>query len=347
MRAVYIQSHGQSDSAVLGERPDAPAPGPGEVRVRIAYAGFNRVDLYMRDDGRGFPHELPMVMGVDGAGIVDAVGDGVETVAVGDRVALYPARYCEGCEFCLRGDQMLCLDFKCIGENIDGTMAEAITVKAYQAHKLPNHVSLKHACVMSTAYITAWAMIMTAGAVRSDDTVLIHGVGGGASLASLQFARIHGARVIVTSSSDAKLEKAIAMGAEAGINYRNEDVTKRVMALTERRGCDVVIDNVGEATWDTSMRCVIRGGRIVCCGSTTGPMPGAQLQRLFFRQIHVIGVSIGNQQEFSDMLSALDRGLFTPVIDECYAMDNVLDALARLDRGEQFGKIVLEIAGEG
>ncbi|HUT49001.1 MAG TPA: zinc-binding dehydrogenase [Alphaproteobacteria bacterium] len=347
MRAVYIQSHGESDSAILGERPDAPAPGPGEMRVRIAYAGFNHVDLYMRADGRGFPHELPMVLGVDGAGIVEAVGDGVETVAAGDRVALYPARYCEVCEFCLRGDQMLCLDFKCIGENIDGTMAEAITVKANQAHRLPDHVPLRDGCVMGTAYITAWAMVMTAGSVRSSDTVLIHGVGGGASLAALQFARIHGARVIVTSSSDAKLEKAIEMGAEAGINYRHEDVYKRVMALTDRRGCDVVIDNVGEATWATSMRCVIRGGRIVCCGATTGPMPGAHLQHLFFRQIHVVGVSIGNQQEFADMLSALDRGLFAPVIEESYAMDGALDALARLDRGEQFGKMVLEIGGQG
>jgi len=346
VRAVYVESHGKADSAVLGELPDAPAPGPGEARIRIAYAGLNHVDLYMRDDGRGFPHELPLILGVDGAGIVETVGDGVDTLAAGDRVALYPARYCEECEFCLRGDQMLCLDFKCIGENIDGAMAEAITVKAFQAHKLPDHVPLKQASVMGTAYITAWAMVMTAGGVSSEDTVLIHGIGGGASLASLQFARIHGARVIVTSSDDAKLEKAIAMGAEAGINYRNEDVYKRVMALTDRRGVDVVIDNVGEATWATSMRCVVRGGRIVCCGATTGPMPGAHLQHLFFRQIHVIGVSIGNQQEFAAMLSALDRGLFTPIVEETYAMEDALDALARLDRGEQFGKMVLEIVGE-
>lgn len=342
MRAVLIQSHGKPESVVIGDMP-TPEPTPGEVRVRVVAAGFNHVDLYMRDSGAGITHNLPLILGVDGAGVVDAVGEGVDSPTPGDRVVLYPIRYCGRCEFCLRGDQMLCLDCKIMGEHINGTFAEYVCMPAYCAYSLPAGLSFESAAVLPTAYLTAWRMVMTRGRIRPAETVLIHGIGGGVALAALQLAKLAGAHVLVTSSSDAKLKKAEDLGAATGINYRTEDVVKRVLEITNGRGVDAIIENVGEATWPISLRCVARSGRIVTCGATTGPNPKADLQRIFIRQLRILGSTLGTQDEFRALLLAAEGKQFEPVIDRAYSFHQVRQALDDLENARQFGKLVLRV----
>lgn len=342
MRAIYLQNHGTPDAVVIGQRP-MPEPAAGEVRVRIMAAAFNHVDLYMRDSGAGITHELPLILGVDGAGVVDALGEGVKQFRLGEHVVLYPARYCGQCEFCLRGEQMLCLSCKIIGEHLDGAFAEYVCLPAVNLHRIPDTLSFEAAACLPTAYLTAWRMVMTQARVRPAETVLIHGIGGGVALAALQIAKLAGARVAVTSSSDNKLNAAQALGADALINYRTQDVAKQVMSLTGGRGVDVVIENVGKATWATSLKSLRRGGRLVTCGSTSGADPSADLQRIFIRQLQIIGSTLGTQDEFRALLLAVRHKQLAPVIDQIYTVEQALDALAYLHDGKQCGKLVLQV----
>lgn len=343
MRAIYLQSHGQPDSIVVGERPD-PEPGPGEIRVRVQAASFNHVDLYMRDSGAGISHQLPLVLGVDGAGVVDALGPGVTHPAPGERVVLYCARHCGRCEFCRRGDQMLCTRCRILGEHVDGTFADYVCAPADIAFPIPDALSVESAATLPTAYLTAWRMVVTQAAVRPTDTVLIHGIGGGVALAALQFATLAGARVLATSHTDAKLEQAQDLGADAGINYTSEDVLARVLERTGGRGVDVVVETVGDATWPISLRALVRGGRLVTCGATTGPNPKADLQRIFIRQLRIAGSTIGNLEEFRALLLAAERRQFAPIIDKVFPFEKAPEALAYLDQARQFGKLALRIS---
>ena len=344
MRAAYIDGHAGLGSLKVGLRPK-PVPGPGEVLIRIAASSANRVDLYMVNDGSGFRHSLPLVLGVDGAGVIEAVGANVTARRPGERVVIYPARFGLD-EFSRRGDPMLSFSRTIPGENVDGFMAEYGVMPAECAFPIAPSLSFQDAAVLPTAYLTAWRMVVTAGAVTQKDWVLIHGVGGGASLAALQFCAMRRARVIVTSSSDAKLELARSYGAEVLVNYKRQDVLEEVRRATNKRGVDVVIENVGEATWDISLKAAVGGGRIVVCGATTGPNPKADLQRVFIRQLHIIGVTIGNFEEFRTLIDAAERKLFVPHIDRVFPLEQARDALAYIDSGEQTGKVGIVVNPE-
>ena len=344
MRAAYIDGHAGLSSVKVGMRPK-PAPGPGEVLIRIAASSVNRVDLYMVHDGSGFRHSLPLILGVDGAGVIEAVGADVKTRKAGERVVIYPGRFGLD-EFSRRGEQMLSFARAVPGENIDGFMAEYGVMPEECAFPIGPALSFQDAAALPTAYLTAWRMVVSAGAVTQKDWVLIHGVGGGASLAALQFCALRRARVIATSSSDAKLDLARRYGAEVLVNYKRQDVLEEVRRATDRRGVDVVIENVGEATWDISLKAVVGGGRIVVCGATTGSNPKADLQRVFIRQLHIIGVTIGNFEEFRTLIDAAERKLFTPHIGRVFPLERTRDALAYLDAGEQTGKVGIAVDPE-
>jgi len=341
MRAVYIDGHQGLASVKVGTRPK-PRPGPGEVLIRIAASTVNRVDLYMCNDGSGFRHALPLTLGVDGAGVIEAVGDNVKVRKAGERVVIYPARFGLD-EFSRRGDQMLSYARAVPGENIDGCFADYIAMPEECAFPIAPALSFRDAAVLPTAYLTAWRMVTTAGAIAQDDWVLIHGIGGGASLATLQFCAMRRARVIVTSSSDAKLATARTYGAEVLINYRKQDVLEEVRRVTNRRGVDVVFENVGEATWDISLKACTGGGKIVVCGATTGPNPKADLQRVFIRQLSIVGVTIGNFEEFRTLIDAAERKLFVPHIDRVFPLDAVPEALRTMEAGAQAGKIGISV----
>ena len=342
MHAVYLRSHGETDSVVVAERP-LPQPAAGQVRVHVECAACNHVDLYMRNSGKGITHALPLILGVDGAGSVDAIGAGIDNWRAGDRVVIYPAQTCGHCEFCRSGQQMLCLKCKVVGEHIDGTFAEFVCVDESTLFALPDDIAFDVAATLPTAYLTAWRMIMTQARVQPAETVLIHGIGGGVALASMQMAQLAGARVIVTSSSDDKLERARQLAAERGVNHRREDVVAAVMEFTRGRGVDVVIDNVGEASWPASLRAVRRGGRIVTCGATSGPQPSADLQRVFIRQIQISGSTLGTHDEFRALLAAVAQRQIVPVIDRSFDFDEAEHALTWLEQGRQFGKLTLKI----
>jgi len=343
MRAAYLTGHGGNEVVTVGERP-MPLRGPGEVLVRMVAATVNRVDLYMRDSGAGITHRLPQIMGLDGAGVVEAV-DGAETrLRPGQRVVLHPGIGCGRCEFCLRGEGVLCTAMSLLGEHRDGTFAEYVSLPASNVFAMPEALDFAEAAALGVNHLTAWRMLFTKARVRPWETVLIFGIGGGVSLAALQLAKMIGMRAIVTSRDAGKLDRALALGADHAIHAPPQDVARAALAFTGGRGVDVVIENVGAAVWGSALKSLVRGGRIVTCGATTGDQPGADLRRLFIRQLQVMGSTLGDLSEFADLLTACAAGRVRPVIDSRYPLSGVPVALDRLESGAQFGKLVIDIA---
>jgi NADPH:quinone reductase-like Zn-dependent oxidoreductase len=342
MRAAFITGHGGNEAVEIGQRPD-PIRAPGQVLVRMKAATLNRVDLYMRDSGQGITHQLPQIMGLDGAGVVEEVDPDEKAIKVGDRVVLHPGIVCGRCEFCQRGEQVLCTGIQYLGEHRDGTLTEFVSVPAENVFPIPENFDFSEAATLGVNHLTAWRMVFTKTQVKPWETVLIFGIGGGVSLAALQLVKAIGARAIVTSREDAKLQRARAMGADEGINGRTEDIPRRVMELTGGRGVDVVIENVGEAVWPAALRSLVRGGRIATCGATSGDNPSADLRRLFIRQLQIFGSTLGNFSEFRDLIAFCQRQEIRPVIDSRYSLEDTHAALSRLEAGEQFGKIAITI----
>ncbi len=340
MKAAVLEQLGPA-GLVLRDFPE-PVPAPGEAVLRMHAVGLNRVDLYMRDVGVGITHALPIVQGVEGAGTVvkAPAGSGLH---VGQKAVLYSVGFCGHCRYCRAGDQPLCLAANIIGEHRHGTLAEHIALPAGNVFPLPDDADLVAAGALMTGHLTAWRMLFGKRALQAGETVLIVGIGGGVAVACLQLARWAGARAIVTSSSDDKIARAIELGAEAGINYRTEAVAKRVMALTDGEGVDMVIDSVGQASWSESLKSLRRGGRLVTCGATTGSNPGADLQRVFIRQLEIYGSTGGSLEEFRRVVDLFARGGITPVIDRVYPLAQVREAFDRLHSGAQFGKVVVTV----
>jgi NADPH:quinone reductase-like Zn-dependent oxidoreductase len=341
MRAAVLQTRGRAGLAVRAH--PRPVRQPGEALLRIHAAGLNRVDLYMRDNGTGITHDLPLVLGVECAGVV-AEADPASGLKVGQKAVLYSNAFCGHCRYCLAGDQPLCLHTRIMGEHRDGTFAEYIAMPAQCFFPLPDDADLVAAGALMVGHLTAWRMLFGKRALRPGETVLIVGIGGGVAVAALQLALRAGARVLVTSSSDAKIARALALGASAGINYRTEKVAQRVLALTDGEGVDMVIDSVGEASWADSLRALRRGGRLVTCGATTGSHPSADLQRMFIRQLEVYGSTGGSVEEFRQLVALFARGEIQPLIDRRFTLDQIDDAFETLNRGEQFGKLVVTMA---
>lgn len=339
MLAAVLESRGR-EGLKLCQVP-VPQPGVGEVLVRMAASGLNRVDLYMRDNGQGITHQLPMTLGVEGAGrVVRSVPEDPQ-LPPGTPAVFYTSIFCGRCRYCLAGNHPLCLHTRIMGEHRDGAWAEYIVMPRHCVVPLPPGADLVACGALSVAHGTAWRMVFGKRALRPDETVMIVGIGGGVSLACLQLARMVGARVIVTSSSDDKLARALAMGADAGINYKREKVAPRVLELTDGEGVDMVLENSGEASWSDSLRSLRRGGRLVTCGATTGSHPGADLQRLFIRQLEIYGSTGASMGEFRSMLKVHLAGGFAPVIDSRFPLRRIGEALDRLAAFEQFGKVVV------
>ncbi|WP_027476045.1 zinc-binding dehydrogenase [Curvibacter gracilis] len=342
MKAAFITGHGGNEVVSVGERP-LPPRGPGQVLVRLRAATLNQVDLYMRNSGAGIRHQLPQIMGLDGCGVVEEVGPEETRLRPGQRVLVYPGITCGRCEFCLAGQPVLCASMSLLGEHRDGTFAQYLSVPAANLFPVPDPLGDAEAAALGVNHLTAWRMVNTQARLQAHETVLIFGIGGGVSLAALQLARLIGARTIVTSRDELKLQRALALGAHHAIHSQREDVARQVMALTDGRGVDVVIENVGAAVWDSALRSLVRGGRIVTCGATTGDQPPADLRRVFIRQLQVLGSTLGNPGELAQVLALCQRGLLRPVIDSVYPLDEVHAALARLESGAQFGKIALNL----
>ena len=344
MKAVFFEKHGGNDVLTVGERPD-PVAGPGEVLVRLRAAAFNRLDLFVRNGIPGVPIALPHVGGADGCGVVEAVGPGVAGVAVGSRVVLQPGIGCRRCEFCRGGELSLCVDFRILGEHVDGTFAELVAVPRESVFPAPPRLSDEAAAAFPLAALTAWRMLVTRAALRPGETVLIHGIGGGVSTFALQIARLSGASlVIVTSGSEAKLERARALGADVAIDYRSTDVGRKVREVTGKRGVDVVVDSVGAPTWRASLAAAAKRGRVVTCGATAGPNPEEEIRIIFWKQLAILGSTMGTDAEFASLLSAVSAGRIEPVVDSVFPLSRAVEAYERLEAGV-FGKVVLTMGG--
>jgi len=284
---------------------------------------------------------LPQIPGGDGAGEIDALGPGVDDLAVGERVLVQPGISDGTCEFCRAGEQSLCVRYKILGEHLPGTFAEFAVMPARNVFRIPASLSFVEAAAFPLAYQTAWRMVLTRGEVSPGRTVLIHGIGGGVAWAALEIAVLAGATVFATSSDARKLEAARAAGAARTWHSREEDVAIRASEATGRRGCDVVIDCVGEATWMISLRSAAKGGRIVTCGATSGPNPKEEIRLIFWKQLSILGSTMANDREFLALREAVFSGRLRPKIDSVVPMAEVAAAYTRMDSGLQLGKIVL------
>ena len=347
MKAIFFTQHGGGEVLQYGERPD-PVPGPGEVRIAIRAAALNRLDVFVRDGIPGVP--LPQIPGADGAGVVDAVGGGVADVAVGDRVLISPGLSDGTCEACLAGEQSQCAAYRILGEHAAGTFAERVVVPRRNAFPVPAGLSFAEAAAFPLAYQTAWRMVVGRAAVRPGETVLIHGVGGGVAGAILEISVLCGARVLATTSDDEKARHARDAGAELVIDYRKEDVAQAVRRHTNKRGVDVVVDMVGEATWMTSLKAAAKGGRIVTCGATSGPNPREEIRLIFWKQLSILGSTMANDREFRALYAAVASRKLRPRIDRVFPLSEARAAYAYMEEGRQHGKIVLVpdgVAAEG
>src|SRR6266699_25813 len=346
MRAWVIRATGGLDQLQESDVLDPPALGPRHVRVAPRAAALNHLDLFVV---RGLPHEyrFPHIVGADGAGVVDAVGAEVRSVRPGDRVMINPGIPDYSCEYCRAGEQSLCRSYGILGEHFPGTMAQYVVVPEQNVAIIPTlstPLTWAEAAAFSLVTLTAWRMVVTRARVVAGETVLIWGIGGGVALAALRIAKLKGARVIVTSSSDAKLHEAQNLGADVTLNHTTQKVSHEVRALTDRRGVEVVIENVGDATWDESLRSLGRGGRLVTCGSTSGPHVSLDLRRLFWHQWNIMGSTMGNDAEYREIVRLLGAGELRPTIDRVFPFAVARAAFERLERGEQFGKIAIEIS---
>ena len=304
-------------------------------------AALNHLDIWIRKGRAGNTLPMPHTLGSDAAGVISEIGEGVDGWAIGDEVVINPGLSCDQCDVCLRGEHSECEGFSIVGMGCLGTFAEKVCVPAVNLQPKPAHLTWSEAAALPLAYITAWRMLMNRARLRTGETVLIHGIGGGVSLAALQLAGLAGAQCIVTSSSSEKLGRAAEYGAHHGIQYGQANLAEEIMAATDGKGVDVIVDTVGAATWPTNFEVARKGGRIVHCGVTTGPHVEANISALYWKQLNVMGSTMGSREDFRGLLAAVSISGLHPVLDREYPLSAAREAQARMEAGDQFGKIVL------
>jgi NADPH:quinone reductase-like Zn-dependent oxidoreductase len=340
MKALAFHEHGGIEKLKYQDVPD-PKPGAGDVLVRVKAAALNHLDLFVREGLPGLKLPMPFWSGCDIAGDVVEVGAAVPDVKVGDRVAVNPNLHCGRCEYCQKGQHSLCVSYGILGEHTHGGLAELVKVDGRKVLTLPDHVKYEDAAAFVLVNMTAWRMLVSQAQLRAGEDLLIIGVGGGVSSTGVQIGKLCGARVWVTSSSDEKLERARALGADEGINYSKDDWVKVIGQKTGRRGVDVVLENVGAATWPGAIRALAKGGRLVTCGGTSGPICETDVRQVFWKQISIIGSTMATNAEFAEVMGQLFRGRLKAIVDSVMPLKEGAAAQERLAAGKQFGKIVL------
>ena len=327
MKAVRIHEDGGPD-VLRYEDVEDPSAAPGEVLVSLRAAGLNHLDVWVR---KGLPSvPKPRILGADGAGVVADVGDGIEGFEIGDRVVVNPGIPHDG-------------RITVIGEHTDGTYCELKSIPAAQLYPLDDALTFEEGAAFPLTFETAYRMLVTKASIREGDWVLIWGIGGGVALAAFEIARAHGARTIVTSSSAGKLEKARALGADLAVDHVEGDVVQAVKEATGGSGADIVVETVGEATWERSLAAAAQEGRIVVCGATSGHSPPARLYRLWWKQLVVYGSTMGMPADFEGAYDLVRAGRARIHVDSSFPLSEAATAHERLESGAQFGKVVLSI----
>lgn len=342
MNAISFSKHGGTDNLIFGELP-TPEPGPGEVQVRLHAASVNRLDLWVREGWPGLKLPLPHIPGADGAGQISAVGSDVD-MTVGTRVVINPSLSCGACERCLAGEDNLCRSWHLLGETMSGTYAEYVVVPVRNVFELPERFPYVTAAAAALVFHTAWHSLITRGGLLPGETVLIVGASGGVNTACIQVARYSGAKVIVVGSSDVKLGLAEALGADVLINRAsNEKWSKAVYQATDKRGADIVVDNVGAATMMQSLRAARKGGRVLTVGNTSGATFEIDNRYLFGKHLALIGSSMGTHADFRRVMTLVLNKALEPALDRTFPLSEAAQAQDRLAQGEQMGKITLAI----
>jgi NADPH:quinone reductase-like Zn-dependent oxidoreductase len=319
MKAIRIHEDGGPEVLRYEDAPE-PEPGPGEVLIELRAASLNRLDLWVRAGLPSVPK--PRILGADGAGLDPE----------GRRVVINP-----GIE---HGDRI-----SVVGEHMDGTHAELVAVPQSNVYPIPDELSFEEAAAFPLVFETAYRMLVTRAGLREGEWVLVWGAGSGIGTAAIVLSRALGARVVTTSSSDAKVELARGLGAEAVVNHKTGDVLEAVREATGGAGADVVVEHVGEATWQTSLQAVRAHGRIAVCGATSGPNPKAALHRVWWKQLTILGSTMGTKEDFEGAFELVKSGKAKPVVDSVHPLAEARAAHERMESGEHFGKIVLSIPG--
>ena len=340
MKAAYLTGHGGVEVVTYGDRPD-PVAREGEVIVRVRACGLNHLDLWVR---RGLPFlkvAFPFILGVDIAGEVAGVGPGTAAPPMGTRVAVNPGVGCSRCQRCLSGWDNLCASYRLLGEHLPGGYAELVAVPAQNLVPLSDATSWEIAACLPVTFTTAWNMIFDQAKLEPGEWILIHAGGSGVGTAAIQLARMVGATIITTAGSDEKVDKAKALGAHHGINYKTQDFLREVRRITDKRGVDVVFEHIGEDVWERSLLCLATGGRLVTCGATSGYQPKTNLRHIFFRNLQILGASTGSKALLFQIAQLVGEGKLAPVVDRALPLGEARKAQELLEQRQHFGKLVL------
>jgi NADPH:quinone reductase-like Zn-dependent oxidoreductase len=343
VKAVVYTGHGGPEVVRIQDMPE-PAVGPGDVLVRVRAAALNHIDLWVR---RGLPRlrvAFPHIPGADAAGLVERVGNAVTSVRPGDAVMIAPGISCGVCRYCVAGRDNLCAQYTILGEHRHGTDAQFVAVPAQNVLPKPTHLTFEEAASIPLVFLTAWNMLVTNARLRFAETVLIWGAGSGVGSAGLQIAKLFGARVLAVAGSRWKLEKAKALGADEGIDHREQDVLEEVRRLTDKRGVDVVFDHVGAATWQTSVKSLALGGRLVTCGATSGAEAPTDLRYIFGRRLSIHGSWMGSKGELHDLMPLVDQGRLKPIVHAVLPLGDAVKAQDIMEQSAHFGKLVLKVS---
>jgi NADPH:quinone reductase-like Zn-dependent oxidoreductase len=342
LKAIRIHAHGGVDQLHYEDAPDPEIASPRDIIVKLEAAALNHIDIWVRLGATGMKIPMPHILGADGAGVVVEVGSEVQSVCSGDKVCLYSFTGCGECEFCLSDRDFMCIRVRSLGERLDGTYAQYIKVLPENCFSIPSYMTFDEAAAFPLVFVTLWRMLVTNARLQRGESLLIIGIGGGVASAALQVAKHMGARVIVTSASDEKLERARALGAEHGINHRRKDFAAEARLLTDNRGVDVVLDSVAGEVWQKSLRSLARGGRLVTCGATAGWAPNDDVDEMVSKELKIYGSTLGSREDFNQLLRFLNASQIRPIIDRKFPLQDARDAHQRMEEARQFGKIVLQ-----
>jgi NADPH:quinone reductase-like Zn-dependent oxidoreductase len=338
MKAVRIHQFGGPEVLLYEDVPD-PLPRKDQVLVRVRACSVNHLDIWVR---KGLPGvKLPHILGSDVAGEIVEVGEYVTGFKPGRRVLLAPMHYCGHCEKCVSGLQNLCPAFTVLGNGVDGGDCELIAAPAANVIPIPDSLDFNQAASVPLVFVTAWHMLVGRAGVRPGQTVLVLGAGSGVGIAAIQIARLFQCRVITTAGDDNKLAKGRELGADFGINHYQQKISDEVRKITNKEGCDIVIEHVGAATWDESVKSLKSGGTLVTCGATTGPNVGIDLRHLFARQLSLLGSYMGTMGELHEVLKHVFAGRLKPVVDRAFPLSEIRAAHEYLEKSQMFGKIVV------
>ncbi len=340
MKAAVFHQHGGPEVLRYEDTID-PAVGPGQVRIRVKACALNRLDIWIRQGIPAFSVPLPHIGGCDVSGIVERAGPDVVGNTPGDRVFVAPGISCWRCDFCLSGRDNLCVSYRILGAQVNGGMAELVTVPAVNVLPIPGSLTFEQAAAFPLTALTAWHMLFGLGKLQPAEDVLVLGAGSGVGSAAIQMARAAGARVFTTVGSEDKVERAKALGADEVIDHAKENVADRVKSFTAGRGVDMIIEHIGPATWDQSMLSLAKGGRLITCGATTGPTVTMDLRQVYMRQATINGSMMGTRAELLNVAKWMASGRIQSTIDSIMPLKEARAAEERMTDRKLFGKIVL------